>query len=210
MGLQPKADLFHKNKNTEVWIVEKTGLYDANTNVGGYDDGSNTSGNPKVSDVANVLAVFTLSDGRILPAVNLKSTLFPNAFTDRPIVVTAAMLGIDYFPDGLTKLSLFYDGYFTVDPFQFFSAEVATQDYITSSVQCCVQKMWTKIHSTKALCSDGNFKIAQESRGMLIGIWNLAGNTFQGIKGCNQVLSADIILKELQASCAQQGTSCCP
>ncbi len=208
MSFIPKGILYHKNDNTKIYLKDTTGVFDATGNPGGWDNGGNTSGNPKLSDVDNARAVFVWSDGTTT-TVDIKSPSipFPN-YADIPIEITAAMAGRSSFGDGLTKVSVFYDGFFDNDPLQFWSSEWAAQDFFTMNTQCCVQKLFTKVDTTVDFCKNANWNKAVEAEAMLHAIWNAAGNQYQLITGCNQVLKANEMLSQLQTICANSGCSC--
>lgn len=206
---KPTVKLFHKNNNKELYLLETTGAFDANNNLPGYDTGANTSGNPRLADVENVRGVFDFSDGTTGEIMLRDAVLpFPN-YELKAKKVLASDFGKANFVDGLTKVKLFYDGNFAFDPFEFFSAEAAAQDFLTMNVQCCVQKLWAKVDTRREFCNNGNWKIADEAQAILEGIWNAAGNYAKNIPGCNQILKAQEMLKQLQIICLTNTTPCC-
>lgn len=208
MGLLAKITLYHTNNRKMLFIVDKTGLFDSNTNTGGWDNGSNTSGNPKLTDCANATAVFTFPDG-LTKTVSIKdiSIPYPNVL-DWAFPVTAASCGYDTFPDGLIKVSVFYDGYYSTDPIQFWSAEAASQDFFTANVQCCVQKLFAKSAGNGAVCSEGSNMVAIEAWGKLVALWNAAGNAYRGITGCDQIEWAEQVLEQIDTICKKNNCGC--
>lgn len=208
MAFSPKSQIYSTNNKEVLYLLDNTGLYDSATNKGGWDDGSGVSGNPRLQDCSDALMILTLPDGTDMQlSVKSSSLPFPNIY-GIPYQITAESLGLESFKDGLYKAKVFYSGYFPTDPIQFWSSQSASTTYFTANVQCCVQKMFTKVDTTIELCKNTPLTQAMMANALLQSIWNAVGNYDRGIHGCGNYAGGDKILERLQYLCESTGCGC--
>ncbi len=208
MALNSKVQLYSTNNRKKLYVLDMTGLFNANTNIGGWDNGSNTSGNPRLIDCATATAIITLPDEKTIQ-LNIKdSTLpYPNLI-NLAYEISAEACGLETFEDGMYKIKVFYSGYFPTDPVQFWSSEAASYTFFTANVACCVQKLFSRVATDVDFCKNKEFAQATNAKSLLEAIWNAIGNYYEKIDGCNNLLGAQSILKRLQYMCNNLGCGC--
>lgn len=208
MALKNKVQIYSTNNRKKLFLLDKTGLFDPNNNIGGWDNGNNTSGNPRIIDCSVAIALLTLTDNTTVQ-INVKdATLpFPNLI-NLPFEINASDCGLDEFVDGYYSIKVFYSGYFPTDPIQFWAAEAASTVFVTAGVGCCVQKLFSKVDTTVSLCKSKEWGEAVNAKTLLEAIWNAIGNYHQNIEGCNNLTAAQTILKNLQYICKNLGCNC--
>lgn len=182
MALIPKISI-QSEGDCETWqICDATGTYSAD-NLGGYG-----APNPLVADVTAATISFVLSDGTVVPAIDVYNTL-PNT-NDVQFEITNTAAGITgTFPDGLTT----WEYTITVGGIDIVGNG---SQFLICNVECCARNFGSAdLSCNKSMMK--KFITASEY------LWEIKASV-----GCGNITAANKILAKLQRLCAGSGCGC--
>lgn len=170
ISLKIKACIAENCKSIDFY--EKTGIYDAGTNPGGYGAPNWTVG----AAISAVVKIY-LPGSDLLPVSSPSATIdlfgppFPTSDVDlsASILNTDVGLGLnDTFPDGITRIR--YEARFTQvgPPAQDTTYAVDSLILVSCGAQCCIDKMFAALDPCNCSCEMPAYKKAMRARNFLV------------------------------------------
>lgn len=194
-NLSPTISACFTNKCSTLTVTDTTGLYNAVSNTGGWDDGATVL----INTITAATISITLPDGTVMTTVDVLSQL--------PSNVTGS------FSFTAITLPALADGSYTVVYTVADSSGTKSKTlnlYALCNVRSCVDAMWGKFAAGQAEtnacdcgCTDSTTLIKDRAL--------LAESLLKALQSsaiCNNTIVRDKLLAQLQKLCALEGCSC--
>jgi len=204
-SLIPKFKIFQSSDGINLNIIETTGLYDINTNQGGYG-----TINPDVADVSLVQLTITVANGTYTFTNDPNSVTYPTILdgylpddaSTNLLQIASSYLGQvagTQLTDQIVTLVFTYTGTFNAVTF---TAETTVYFAANAQLLCCYDKALSKASTGSCGCENPDeFKVKVNTLSALIKAYVYAAE-------CDDVCNAEDLLSQAQAICCEIGCNC--